>query len=401
MTVGHKIKKPVYIVAAKRTPFGTFGGALKDLTPVDLQVHACKAALESIDLDPSNVDSVVIGNALTLNTPDTPYIARHVGLRIGCKLDTPCLTINRLCGSGFQSIINGYHEMLLGDSEIVVTGGSDNMSTTPFALKNVRFGLKLGQDPVVYDMLWASLTDPLCKTPLGGTAENLGAEYGLTKEEVDEFALRSQQTWAKAHEAGLFNDEIAPIEVKGRKGMTLMSVDEHPKPSTTMEVLRKLPTVFKKDGLVTAGSSSGICDGASCIIIATEEAVKKHGFKPLAKVLGYGISGCEPTTMGYGPVPAIRAMLEKTGHSLDEIEQIEINEAFGAQAVSCMKELKVPVEKVNTCGGAIAIGHPLAASGSRIMGHLAYKLRQNNERYGIGSACVAGGQGVAMLIERM
>jgi acetyl-CoA acyltransferase 2 len=401
MSVGNALSKAVFVVAAKRTPFGTFGGALKDLTPTDLQVHAAKAALEAANLDPQAVDSVCIGNVLGAASPCAPYISRHTALRIGCKIETPALTINRLCGTGFQAIVNAAQEIHIGDANIVMTGGSDNMSACPYAVRGIRFGTKLGQDPALEDMMWTSLTDRLSMTPMGVTAENLGAQYNLTRQEVDEFALRSQTTWKEASDRGVFKDEIAPIEVKTRKGKVMMDTDEHPKPQTTIEGLAKLPPVFKKNGLVTAGSASGICDGAGAVIVASEDALKQHNLTPLARVVGYGLSGCEPTTMGYGPVPAIRAMLEKTGHSLDHIDQLEINEAFGAQALSCLKELKYPMEKFNTCGGAIALGHPLAASGARISAHVVHKLRQNGEQLGIGSACIGGGQGIAVLFERM
>ena len=249
--------------------------------------------------------------------------------------------------------------------------------------------------------MWASLTDMLSNTPMGVTAENLAEKYNLTKEEVDAFALRSQQTWAEADKKGIFKDEMAPIEVKVKREKVMMERDEHPKPKTTMEGLAKLPPVFKKGGVVTAGSASGICDGAGAVIIASEEAVKQHNLTPLARVVGYGVSGCEPTTMGFGPVPAIRAMLSKTGHTLGQVDQLEINEAFGAQALSCLKELEYPMEQFNTCGGAIALGHPLAASGSRISAHLVHKLRQNDQKLGIGSACIGGGQGISILFEKV
>lgn len=401
MSVGNALSKSIFVVAAKRTPFGTFGGALKGYTPTDLQVHASNAALTEAKLDPANVDSVCIGNVLSAASPDAGYISRHVALRIKCPVETPALTVNRLCGSGFQSIINAVQEILVGDSQVVMTGGSDNMSACPYAVRNIRFGTKLGADLRLEDMMWVSLTDNLCNTPMGVTAENLAAKYGLTRQEVDEFALRSQQSWGKANEAGVFKDEIAPVDIKTRKGTVTMAEDEHPKPKTTLEGLAKLPPVFKKEGVVTAGSASGICDGAGAVIVAGEEAVKKFGLTPLARIVGYGLSGCEPTTMGYGPVPAIRAMLAKTGHSLGQMDQLEINEAFGAQALSCLKELDFPMEKFNTCGGAIAIGHPLAASGARISGHLVHKLKQNNEKLAIGSACIGGGQGISILFERV
>jgi len=401
MATGNALKRGIYVVGAKRTAFGTFGGTLKGHSPTDLQVHAAQAAIASAGLKPDQINSVCIGNVLSPSAPDAPYLARHVALRCGLPVPTPALIVNRLCGSGFQSIVNGVQEILVGDSEVVLTGGTDNMSASPYAVRDIRFGTKLGMDPKLEDMMWTSLTDMLAKTPMGVTAENLAEKYGVTRQESDDFSLRSQQTWAAAAQAGVFADEIAPIKIKTRKGEIDFAMDEHPKPKTTIEQMAKLPTVFKKNGVVTAGSASGICDGAAAVIIASEEAVAKHGLTPLARIVGYGVAGCEPTIMGIGPVPAIGAMLEKTGVSLGQVDQVEINEAFAAQALSCQKALEIPMEKFNTCGGAIALGHPLAASGSRISAHVVHKLRQNGQKYGIGSACIGGGQGISILFEKV
>jgi len=401
MATGNALKRGVFVVAAKRTPFGTFGGSLKGHTPTDLQVHAAGAAIASSGLTADQINSVCIGNVLSASSPDAPYLARHVALRLGLPVPTPALIVNRLCGSGFQSVVNGVQEILVGDSEVVLTGGTDNMSACPYAVRDIRFGTRLGQDLKLEDMMWTSLTDMLAKTPMGVTAENLAEKFSVTREESDNFSLRSQHTWAAAAEAGVFADEIAPMKLKSRKGEVEFALDEHPKPKTTIEQLAKLPTVFKKNGVVTAGSASGICDGAAAVIIASEEAVSKYKLTPLARIVGYGVAGCEPTIMGIGPVPAIGAMLEKTGVSLGEVDQIEINEAFAAQTVACQKALEIPIEKFNTCGGAIALGHPLAASGSRISAHVVHKLRQKDQKYGIGSACIGGGQGISILFEKM
>jgi len=401
MVSSNALAKGVFVVAAKRTPFGAFGGSLKAHSPVDLQVLAANSAIQAAGIAPEKINSVCIGNVLSASSADTPYISRHVALRCGLPIPTPALTVNRLCGSGFQSIVNGVQEILLGDSQIVLTGGSDNMSLAPYGVRDIRFGTRLGVDPKLEDMMWTSLTDQLSGTPMGVTAENLAEKYGLTREEVDAFAIRSQQLWAAAAQAGHFTDEIVPITLKTRKGPVEMTLDEHPKPKTTIEQLAKLPTVFKKGGVVTAGSSSGICDGAGAVIIASEEAVAREGLTPLARIVGYGVAGCEPTIMGIGPVPAIEAMCAKTGVSLGQVDQIEVNEAFGAQALSVQKALDIPNEKFNTCGGAIALGHPLAASGSRISGHLVHKLRRLDQKYGIGSACIGGGQGISILLEKM
>jgi len=401
MSVANALKEGIFVVAAKRTPFGAFGGSLKAFSPTDLQALASAAALKAGNINPEIVDSVHIGNVLASSGPDTPYISRHVSLKVGLRTEIPALTVNRLCGSGFQSIINGVQDIVVGDANVVMTGGSDNMSACPYAVRDIRFGTRLGSDPKLEDMMWASLTDLYCKTPMGVTAENLAEKYSLTREEVDEFAIRSQQTWGVANEKGVFADEIAPVEIKTRKGVVEMKADEHPKPQSTVASISKLPTVFKKGGVVTAASASGICDGAASVIVASEAAVKQHGLTPLARIVGYGLAGCEPTIMGIGPVPAIRGLLDKSGVALDAIDQVEINEAFGAQTLACAKELGIPMEKLNTCGGAIALGHPLAASGSRISAHLVHKLRQNGEKYGLGSACIGGGQGIAILFEKV
>merc|ERR1711936_811252 len=400
MSLGHVLKEGIFVVAAKRTPFGAFGGSLKNFSPTDLQALAFAGALKAGNIKPEAIDSTCVGNVLSASGPDTPYVSRHAALRVGIRTETPALTVNRLCGSGFQSIINGCQDIALGDAQVVMTGGTDNMSACPYAVRDIRFGTKLGSDPKLEDMMWASLTDLHTKTPMGVTAENLAVKYELTRDEVDAFAVRSQQTWGVANEKGVFADEIVPVSIKTRKGMIEMTADEHPKPKTLKEQIAKLPPVFKKGGVVTAASASGICDGAAAVIVASEEAVAKHGLTPLARIVGYGVAGCEPTIMGIGPVPSIRAMCEKTGVSLGQVDQVEINEAFGAQVLACQKELGIPLEKLNTCGGAIALGHPLAASGSRISAHLVHKLRQKDQKYGIGSACIGGGQGIAIMFEK-
>jgi len=401
MSVSNVLKSGVFVVAAKRTPFGAFGGSLKAFSPTDLQTLASVGALKAGNVAPEIVDSVHVGNVLSASGPDTPYISRHVSLRAGLRTEIPALTVNRLCGSGFQSIVNGCQDILVGDAGVVLTGGSDNMSACPYAVRDIRFGTRLGSDPKLEDMMWASLTDLHTKTPMGVTAENLAVKYELTREEVDAFAIRSQQTWGAANEKGVFADEIVPVEIKTRKGVIQMTTDEHPKPQTLLAQIAKLPPVFKKGGVVTAASASGICDGAAAVIVASEEAVAKHGLTPLARVVGYGIAGCDPTIMGIGPVPAIRGLLGKADMKIDDIDQVEINEAFGAQALSCQKELGIDMNKFNTCGGAIALGHPLAASGARISAHLVHKLRQNDEKFGLGSACIGGGQGIAILFEKV
>jgi len=395
------LTKGIFIVGAKRTPFGAFCGKLANKTCTDLQEISARAALEAAKVKPELVDSVVIGNVLSCSSVEAPYISRHVALRVGCDIATPALTVNRLCGSGFQAVVNGAHDILMGDSRIVLTGGSDNMSQAPHAIRGLRTGVRLGTSPPLEDMMWEALTDNHTKTPMGVTAENLAEKYNVTRQDADEFAIRSQQNWKKAQDAGLFADEMAPATIKVKKQETQMDMDEHPKPQSDVAGIGRLPSVFKKGGTVTAATASGICDGAGAVILASEAAVKDHGLQPLARLVGYAVAGVEPTIMGIGPVPAIRKLLEKAGLTLADIALVEINEAFAPQTLACQRELGLDMDKLNVNGGAIALGHPLAASGARITAHLVHQLRQRGEKYAIGSACIGGGQGIALLLERM
>jgi len=395
------IAKGIFIVAAKRTPFGTFGGKFTKTSITDLTTVAIKAALASGKVDPKTVDSVIIGNVNGISSSDGAFVARHSLLKSGIPIEKPALSVNRLCGSGFQSIVSAAQEIISGDAEIVVAGGAENMSQYPFVVRNVRFGTMLGQNYSFEDSLWLGLTDTYCQLPMALTAEKLAKEFKVQRQEVDEFALRSQQLWIKANEGGYFNEELAPVTIKGKKGEEVVKVDEHPRPKTTLEGLQKLPTLFAKDGVVTAGTASGICDGAGALILATEDAVKKQNLKPLARLVGYQTVGVEPSIMGIGPSPAIKKLLTKTGLSLDKIDLVEINEAFGAQTLACAKDLGLDISKLNVNGGAIALGHPLGASGSRITAHLVHELRRRKAKYGIGSACIGGGQGIAVLIESL
>ncbi|XP_034235991.1 3-ketoacyl-CoA thiolase, mitochondrial [Thrips palmi] len=393
------ITKGIFIVAAKRTPFGTYGGKFVQKSAADLQLTATQAALAAGGIKPELVDSVVFGNVLAITSPDSIFMARHVALRSGIPMDRPALAVNRLCGTGFQSVVNGAQSILVGDSSIVVTGGVDNMSQAPHAVRNIRFGVGLGAPLQLEDTLWVGLTDTYCKMPMAITAENLAEKYKISRQEVDEFALRSQQLWKKANDEGRFNEELAPVTIKVKKQDVQVTVDEHPRPQTTIEGLNKLNTLFKKDGTVTAGNASGICDGAGTIILASEEAVKKHGLTPLARLVAYSTVGVEPSIMGIGPVPAIQNVLKVAGKSLNDMDLVEINEAFAPQALACAKELKLDMNKLNVNGGAIALGHPLAASGARITAHLTHELRRRKAKFGVGSACIGGGQGIALLLE--
>jgi acetyl-CoA acetyltransferase family protein len=393
------LSRAIYLVAAKRTPFGAFGGSLESLSAIDLQVVAAKAALEAAKLSGDAIDHVVIGN-VAQTSADAIYMARHVGLRAGLPIPVPALTVNRLCGSGFQAVVSGAHEILAGDAEIVLTGGTESMSQAPHVARGLRKPARLGQNPQLEDSLWSSLTDSYAGCAMGITAENLAAQYGISREDCDTYALRSQQAWAAAQEGGRFAEELAPVTVEGRKGPTQVTRDEHPRPDTTMASLAALKPSFKKDGVITAGNASGICDGAAAVILASEEAVKKHGLTPLARLVQWHAAGVDPKIMGIGPVPAIRGALERAGLALDAIDLIEINEAFAPQYLACEKELGLDRSKTNVDGGAISLGHPLGASGSRITAHLAHELRRRGGKYAVGSACIGGGQGIALVLER-
>ena len=332
---------------------------------------------------------------------DCAYLARHVGLKAGVPLERPALTVNRLCGSGFQSLISGAQDICLGESDVSLTGGSESMSLAPYLVHGIRFGTTLGADPPMVDSLWDTLKDKYAGCPMAITAENLAEKYDITKEAADEFAALSQQRWSEANDAGRFKAEIAPISIKHRKkGEISFDTDEHPRPGTTVESLEKLKPLFKKGGTVSAGNASGISDGAGAIIVASEDAVKQHNLKPLARIVSYGIAGVPPEIMGYGPVPAFRQALDRAGLTIDDMDLLEINEAFSPQFLACQRELGIDMDKINVNGGAIAIGHPTGASGSRIMAHLTYELQRTEKKYAIGGACIGGGQGIAVVIER-
>lgn len=395
------LTRGVFIVGAKRTPFGAFGGRLKDIDSTELGRIASVAALEQAKVTPDQVDSVICGTVNQISSKNGPYIARHIGLRVGVKLETPCLTINRLCGSGFQSLVTGSQEICLDDADIVLAVGSENMSLSPFIQRDCRWGVKFTQTPTIECSLWTTLTDWNINTPMGVTAENLAKKYGITRQDADEFALMSQNRWKAAQGSGKFQHEMAPIKLMERRKEVTMEVDEHPK-DTTMESLGKLRPSFEKEGVSTAGNSSGIGDGAGAIVLASEESVSKHKLAPLARVAGYSIVGCDPHIMGIGPVHAIRRVCDANGLSLEkDIGLVDVNEAFAAQFLAVAKELKLDMSKTNVNGGAIALTHPVGASGSRIIANLVYEMEVQKVKYAIGAACIGGGQGIAVLLERL
>jgi acetyl-CoA acyltransferase 2 len=392
------LSRAIHIVAAKRTPFGTFGGALKDFTATDLAVVAAKAALQAGGVSPEVVDTVVFGN-VAQTSADAIYLARHVGLKSGVPIPVPALTVNRLCGSGFQAIVSGAHDILAGDAEIALVGGSESMSQAPHVGRGLRWGTRLGVDLKLEDSLWTSLTDPYAGCSMAITAENLAEKYGITRQECDAYGLRSQQTWAAAQDAGRFAAELAPVEIKSKKGATQFSIDEHARRDANLDTMARLPASFKKDGVVTAGNASGICDGGAALVLASEEAVKRHNLTSLARIVQWHVAGVEPTIMGIGPVPAIRGALARAGLAQSDVDLFEINEAFAAQYLACEKELGLDRDKTNVDGGAIALGHPLGASGARITSHLVHELRRRSGRYAVGAACIGGGQGIALVLE--
>jgi acetyl-CoA acyltransferase 2 len=380
-------KNSLYFLSAKRTAFGANGGALKDLSPTDLGVHAAQAALAQSGVSADQVDHVIFGNVLQ-SAPDSIYAARHIGLRCGVPISVPALAINRLCGSGFQVIIEAYHQMLAGDTRLALVGGVEAMSMTPYVLRGARFGLKMGHKQTE-DMLTTSLFDSYAQAPMAITAENLALQYEISREQCDAFALSSQKKAHAALSAGFLTDEIAP--------MAMLAQDEHPRADATAEGLAKLKPLFKKDGVVTAGNASGIVDGGAALVVANEEIAKKH--KPLGRLISYGVSGCDPKIMGIGPVPAARQALERAGMKISQMDLIEVNEAFAPQTLAVAKELEIPLDRLNLQGGAIAIGHPLAASGTRLTMTALYALRRMKKRHALVSACIGGGQGIALVLE--
>ena len=390
----------IVFLSGRRTPFGAFGGTLKGFTATDLGVHAAKSALESAGVEPGAVQHVVFGNALQTSA-DAIYLARHVGLRAGVPIETPALTLNRLCGSGFQAIVSGAQEILLGEAEVVLVGGAESMSQAPHVVRGARWGdLRLGEAGGFFeDLLWVALTDSQCALSMAQTAEKLAEQYGVTRDVADGVALRSQQRAKAAWDAGRFDVEVAPVPVKTRKGEVTFNADEHMRPDTTAEGLAGLRPYFRKDGLVTAGNASGIGDGAAAAVLSSAKWAERNGLEPIGRLVSWGVVGVPPDIMGIGPAPASRKALERANLKLDDMDIVEINEAFAPQFAAVAKELELDTERTNVNGGAIAITHPLAASGARITIHLLHELRRRGGRYGLGSACIGGGQGMAVIVE--
>ena len=387
----------VFILGGARTPMAEYVGVLKDLSALDLGAIAARAALMRTGVDPGQIDHVVFGNVLHTSA-DAIYGARHVGLKAGLPVEVPALTVNRLCGSGIQAAISGAQMIQLGEAEIVLTGGMESMSQAPHVIRGLRSGLRLGQG-ALEDSLWEALTDTHCGCSMAVTAENCAAQYGISRLAQDQYALRSQSLAAAAWDAGRLAEEVVPVEVKTRKGTEVFARDDHMRPDTTLEGLSRLRAAFSANGCVTAGNASGIVDGGAALVLASRAAVDRLGVTPLARLAGWATTGVEPTLMGMGPAPATRKLLERTGLTLAEIDVFEINEAFAAQYLAVEQELGLAREKVNVNGGAIALGHPLGMSGTRLLLTLVLEMRRRRAIRGVAAACIGGGQGIAALVQ--
>lgn len=389
----------VFILGGKRTAMGQYVGALKNISAIDLGATAARGALEATGVAPDEIDHTVIGNALQ-TSGDAIYGARHVALKAGVPFDRPALTVNRLCGSGIQSIVSGAQMIQLGEARTALVGGIESMSQAPHVIRGARSGFALGEGKLE-DSLMVALLDTYCNTPMAGTAENLARKFEISREEQDAYALRSQREAKRAQDAGYFAEEIVPVEVRSRKGSSSFAQDDHLRPDTTMEGLAKLKPAFAKDGFVTAGNASGIVDGAAALVIAEEDFVRERGLKAMGRIVSWAYAGVEPEIMGIGPVPASLKALEKAGLRLEDMDLIEVNEAFAAQYLAVETELGLDRNKTNVNGGAIALGHPLGATGTRLVLTVLHELHRRAGRYALATACIGGGQGIAMIVERV
>jgi acetyl-CoA acetyltransferase family protein len=390
----------IAIVSGVRTPMGRYCGKLRDFTAMELGAVAAKSAMERAKVDPKEIDNVVFGNAQQ-TSGDALYGARHVGLRAGVPIEVPALTVNRLCGSGMQSVVTAAQMILLGESKVALAGGMESMSQAPHVIRGMRWGVGLGEGKLE-DSLMVALFDSYCGMAMANTAELYGEQQGITREMQDEFALRSQKCADDAYKAGRIQEELVPVALRNKKGEAtgeLFSEDDHRRPETTIEGLQKLKPSFGKNGTVTAGNASGIVDGGAAVVMMKMDDAQKRGLKPLGRVVSWGIAGVDPKIMGSGPVPATKQALSKVGLKLDDVDLIELNEAFAAQCLAVEKELGLDREKVNVNGGAIALGHPLGATGTRLVITLLHELRRRGKRYGLATACIGGGQGIAMVVE--
>jgi len=389
----------VYIVAAKRTAIGSFGGALSSVPVPKLGGVAVKAVLEQAGLKPELVDEVIMGNVLQAGLGQNT--ARQAAMNAGIPKEVPAMTVGKVCGSGLEAVVLATQKIKAGDADCVVAGGMENMSAAPYLLPDLRWGARMGNAPAVDTMVTDGLWDVFNDYHMGITAENLAKQYNISREEQDAFAADSQAKAAQALASGRFADEIVPVEVPGKKGaVTVADADEYPRPDTTAEKLAKLRPAFDKEGTVTAGNASGINDGAAAVIVASETFVQQHGLKPLARIVSYGSVGVDPSLMGIGPVPSVKQALERGGVDIKDIGLIESNEAFAAQSIAVARELGFDMDKVNVNGGAIALGHPIGASGCRILVTLLHEMQKRGEKLGLATLCIGGGMGEALIVER-
>jgi len=389
--------RDLVLVDGVRTPMAEYNGSFSEISAIDLGVHAARALFERLGVDPAEIDHTVVGNALQ-TSPDAIYGARHVALKAGVPKEVPALTVNRLCGSGVQSVISGAHLILAGEAKTCLVGGMENMSQAPHVIWGARRGFKLGQGQL-QDLLMVSLLDSYCGCYMAQTSNNLARDYGIGREEQDQFAILSQRRAGEAWKSCKMSEEVVPVEVGKGKKAKLVDKDDHMRPETTMEDLAGLPPAFDKDGFVTAGNASGIVDGAAMMILTTAQHAQERGWKPLGRILSWSTVGVEPSRMGIGPAPAIRAALDRAGLKLADLDLLEINEAFAGQILAVVKELDLDVDKLNVNGGAIALGHPLGATGTRLLITLLKELRRRGGGRGVASACIGGGQGIAMVVE--
>ncbi|KKB35204.1 acetyl-CoA C-acetyltransferase [Bacillus thermotolerans] len=389
-------KEEIVLIDGARTAFTEFGGSFRDVSAIELGAASAKEAMVRSKVDPEEVDQVVMGNVIQ-SSSDAIFVGRHVGLKSGVPKSVPGLTVNRLCGSGLQAIVSAAQSILVGDSQVAIAGGTENMSQIPHVIRGARWGIPLGQAPMA-DYLWEALYDPYGDCTMAMTAENIAEKYEISREMADEYAVRSHEKALAAIESGAFAEEIVPVAVKTRKDEIMVDKDEHPR-ETDVQKLCKLPARFKENGVVTAANASGINDGAAAVILASSSYAEKRELKPLARLVSWGITGVEPELMGIGPVSAIRQALEKADMRIQDLDLIEINEAFAAQYLGCQKLLDFDPEIGNVNGGAVALGHPLGASGARISLSLIYELRRRGKKYGASSLCIGGGQGIAAIWE--
>jgi acetyl-CoA C-acetyltransferase len=394
-----KLNETIYLAAAVRTPIGKFGGGLSSLTAAELGTASAKATLARGGIDPNAIDEVIFGNARQAGVG--PNVSRQIAIKSGLRHEVPAYTVNQACGSGMRAIMNAADQIRLGQAGVILAGGTESMSNTPYLLPRARWGYRMGDAEVIDGMYRDGFLCPLADEMMGATAETLADRYEISREEQDAYAVETQRRAGVAYEEGRFRDEIVPVTVPGRKGDVIIDKDEHPRFDADLGSLAKLPPVFRKNGTVHAGNSSGVTDGASSMLVASADAVQRHGLKPMARIVGYAQAGVDPKIMGIGPVPATRALLADTNVSLDDVDLIELNEAFAAQVLACDRELHFDRAKLNVHGGAISLGHPIGATGARITTTLLHALMSRDKRLGLATLCISGGMGLSLLVERV